>query len=189
MRDEEYSPEQIPSYSGGEQLALAARMRPQLRMTQIGNVFAGLAVVAAVVALILYPNLWGNFEGRGWAVAAVVCAASLLAICTFQHVCWLLAMAVWEGRSHRELRPLSVAGFVAQIVSYFVVVVALWVAVTAIAILQWTATSAILLMVMLLFMMAAQVLAGIQYVRVTGPPGAVPAHMHKVVERENSPRR
>ena len=32
MQDEEYQPEQIPSYGTHEQLALAARMRPQLRL-------------------------------------------------------------------------------------------------------------------------------------------------------------
>ena len=51
MRDEEYRPEQIPSYGTHEQLALAERMRPLLRTTQIGNGFALLAVLAAVAAV------------------------------------------------------------------------------------------------------------------------------------------
>ncbi len=186
MRDEEYQPEQIPSYGGGEQLALAARMRPQLRLTQVGNGFAVLGVLAAVAALVTYPtNLYGVDAGRAYAVGALICSVVLLALCTFQHFCWLRAMAVWRGQSHADVRQLSSLSYAAQIAAYLVGIAALWVCIAGIVIAGWTATASILLMLALAFMLTAQVLAGIQYVRTTGPPGIVPAHMRRLVERDN----
>lgn len=189
MRDEEYRPEQIPSYGTHEQLALAERMRPLLRMTQIGNGFALLAVLAAVAAVVTYPtNLYGEDRGRGWTIATLVCSALLLGICTFQHVCWLRAMAVWRDQSQTDLRQLTTFTYAAQLVSYLVVAVAVWVGLTAIVIAGWFATAAILLLLTLAFMLVAQVCAGVQYVRPSGPPGAPPAHMRRVVERQNARR-
>ncbi len=187
MRDEEYRPDQIPSYGTHEQLALAERMRPLLRTTQIGNGFALLAVLSAVAALVTYPtNPFGGDSGRGWAIAALVCSVVLLGICTFQHVCWLRAMAVWRDQSHTDVRQLTTFTYAAQLVSYLVVAVAVWVGITAIVIAGWFATASILMFVTLAFMMVAQVCAGVQYVRPAGPPGAPPAHMRRVVERQNA---
>ena len=150
MQDEEYQPEQIPSYGTGEQLALAARMRPQLRLTQIGNGFAVLGVLAAVAALVIYPRiLYGDDAGRAYAVGALICSVVLLALCTFQHFCWLRAMAVWRGQSHADLRQLSSLSYAAQIAAYLVGIAALWACIAGIVFAGWTATAAILLMLSL----------------------------------------
>jgi hypothetical protein len=189
MRDEEYRPEQIPTYGSHEQLALAERMRPLLRMTQVGNGFALLAVLAAISALFTYPiNLYSDNAGRGWAIAALICSVLLLGVCTFQHLCWLRAMAVWRDQSQTDVRQLRTFSYAAALASYLVVAVALWVAIAGIVYAGWLATASILLMLTLVFMLVAQVLAGVQYVRVSGPPGTVPAHMRRVVVRENLPR-
>ena len=186
MQDEEYQPDQIPSYGTGEQLALAARMRPQLRLTQIGNGFAVLGVLAAVAALVTYPRiLYGDDAGWAYAVGALICSVVLLALCTFQHFCWLRAMAVWRGQSSADLRQLSTLSHAAQIAAYVVGIAALWACIAGIVFAGWTATAAILLMLALAFMLTALVMAGIQYVRTTGPPGIVPAHMRRLVERDN----
>ncbi len=90
-------------------------------------------------------------------------------------------MAVWKGHGTADLEQLGKRSFVAQIVSYVVVAAAVAASVTSIVIASWLATSSVLAMIALFFMIAAQVLAGVQYVRASGPPGALPAHMHKAI--------
>jgi hypothetical protein len=187
MRDEEYRPDQIPSYGTHEQLALAERLRPLLRRIRIGNGFAVLAVLAALVALLTYPtNLFGQGGGRGWAIAALVCSVVLLGICTFQHAAWVRAMAVWRDESQTDVRQLAAFTLAAEIAAYVVVAVALWVGIAGVAYAGWFATASIFLVLSLLAMLVAHVLAGVQNVRTTGPPGIVPAHMRRVVRRENA---
>ena len=43
-----------------------------------------------------------------------------------------------------------------------------------------------LLALALLFVLAAQVLAGVQYLRASGPPGTLPAHMRRLIERSRA---
>lgn len=188
MRDEAYRREQIPAYGAEAQPALAERMRPLLRMSQIGNALAVLAVLAALAAVLTYEDFSGESIGRAWTVVAFVASLLLLGICTFQHVSWQRAMAVWHGEGTADLTQLSSRSFAAQIASYVVVALALGASVTSIVIASWLATSSILLMISLLFMLAAQVLAGVQYVRASGPPGALPAHMHKAIESQQARR-
>lgn len=180
MRDETYRRDQIPAYGGGGQLALVERGGRLLRMSQLGNALAVVAVLAALAAVLTYPA-FEDGVGRGWAIAAFVCSVLLLAVCTFQHLSWQQAMAVWKGHGTADLEQLGQRSFVAQIVSYVVVAAAVAASVTSIVIASWLATSSVLAMIALFFMIAAQVLAGVQYVRASGPPGALPAHMHKAI--------
>ena len=131
-----------------------------------------LAVLAAVAAVVTYPtNLFGEDSGRGWAIAALVCSVVLLGICTFQHVCWLRAMAVWRDQSQTDVRQLTTFTYAAQLVSYLVVAVAVWVGITAIVIAGWFATASILLLLTLAFMLVAQVLRRRSVRTSRGPPG------------------
>lgn len=185
MRDEAYRREQIPTYgSGGQQLALAERSASLLRRSQIGNGLAAVAVLTALAAVLTYGDFYGAFAGRAWTIAVLVCSVLLLGICTFQHVSWQRAIATWRGRSAADLHSLARRSFAAQLASYVVVAVALVTSIVSIVIASWAATSSILLMITMLLMVAAQILAGVQYVRETGPPGALPAHMHKAIESQ-----
>ncbi|HET9873602.1 MAG TPA: hypothetical protein VFP89_13545 [Propionibacteriaceae bacterium] len=187
MRDEDYQPDQIGEYGVGAQPALVSRMRPHLRMTQLGNALALLAVVTAVVALVRFPD-FGNPAGTRWAVTAVVCAVLLLLICSCQHLCWLRGMARWSGRSEVRLEPLMRVSWIVHLVSYAVLLVALWATISAVVQVGWMAWSAVLLSLSLVFMLAAQVMAAVQYLRVSGPPGTLPAHMRRLAARERSAR-
>lgn len=181
MRDQEYRRDQIPAYGGDAQLALAERLRPMLRMSQIGTVLAVLAVLAALAAVLTYADFYGDFAGRGWTIAAFVSSLLLLGICTFQLVSWYRAMAIWQGHGTADLAQVARLSFTAQLASYGVIVIALITSIAGIVIASWLATSSILLMIALLFMIGAQILAGVQYVRASGPPGALPTHMHKAI--------
>ncbi len=188
MRDQEYRRDQIPAYGGGAQPALAERLRPLLRMSQIGNGLAALAVVAALAAVLTYADFYGDYAGRGWTIAAFVSSLLLLGICTFQHVSWHRAMAVWQGYGTADLAQVSRLSFIAQLASYVVIVIALITSIASIVIASWLATSSILLMIALFLMIGAQVLAGVQYVRASGPPGALPTHMRKAIESQQGNR-
>src|SRR4051794_19393390 len=89
MRDEEYSSEHVPAYGSQERPAIAARMRPHLRLAAVGTVIAVLDVVAAVWAVLRYPQFAGpdavgGAVGDEWSLVAAVCAALMLAICAYQ---------------------------------------------------------------------------------------------------------
>ncbi len=47
----------------------------------------------------------------------------------------------------------------------------------------WTAAAATLLALTLLMILAAQVLGGVQFLRPSGPPGTLPAHMRRLIQR------
>jgi small-conductance mechanosensitive channel len=189
MRDEEYEPHQIPAYGEPAQPAIPARMTPHLRMTQTGSVAALLAVVCCAIALAAFPRFvgpdyTGGRSGVPWTVTALVCAAAMLAICVVQLVFWIQAMAIWRGERSGDLRPLTRLSWMLHVVSYAVVLLALWACIAASAAASWSATSAALLAVGLALMLAAQVLAAVQYVRASGPPGTIPAHMRSLIQRE-----
>lgn len=188
MRDEEYEPDQIAAYGQAGQPAVAARMRPHLRMTQVGNAVAVLAVVSAIVAVATFPDFSGVDTGQGWAVLALVTSVLMLLICTFQHLAWLRAMAVWSGRRQENLDAVMRVSTILHALSYVVVIAGLWGCIAGSGRIGWTATSAVLLALTIVFMLAAQVLAAVQYLRYAGPPGTVPAHMRNLIRRVNASR-
>lgn len=185
MLDEEYGPEQIADYGTRAQPALAARMAPQLRMTQVGNVLAAFAIVTSIGASATFPRFTGGATGSGWAMVALVSSVVLLVICTFQHVAWQRAMAEWKGRRDYDLKLLALVSWIAHLVSYAVVLLALWACIAGSLAAGPTSTAADLLGLTLLFMVAAQVLAGVQYLRVSGPSGTIPGHLRRLSSRRH----
>ncbi len=184
MRDADYSSDQIGAYGATEQPAVAARMVPHLRMTEIGAGCALLAVVFAVAAVVRFPSFDDTgATGLGWAVTALVGAVLVLAICVIQVVVWLRAMASWRGRRIQDLHGEARLSWIAHLASYPAVVLALLGSIAGSSYATWSATAAVLLGLCLLFVLAAQVLSAVQYLRPSGPPGTLPAHMRRLVER------
>lgn len=184
MRDDSYTPEQIGAYGATEQPAVAARMAPHLRMTEIGAVSALVAVVCAIVAIVRFPAFSDiSPTGVGWAVTALVGAVLILAVCVIQVAVWLRAMASWRGQRIQDLHGEARLSWIAHLVSYPAVLVALLGSIAGSAYATWSATAAALLGLSLLFVLAAQVLSGVQYLRPSGPPGTLPAHMRRLIER------
>lgn len=190
VRDEEYAPGDIPAYGADAQPAIAARMAPHLRLTQIGTALGVLAVMTAVAAWATYPafgpDLPGGQGGQVWTIVAVVCAVVLLAGCVFQLWGWRRAMADWRDDRHASLRWVRTTSYVVHLVSYAVVLVALWACIAGCVAAGFAATSSALLTVTVLLMLGAQTLAAVQYVRESGPPGTVPAHMRRLIERDRA---
>jgi hypothetical protein len=183
MRDEEYQPEEIGAYGATAQPAIAARMTPHLRMTLAGAACAVVGALTAVVAVVTFPDFSGPTLGATWAVVALVCAVLMLAICVIQVLVWRRAMASWRGIRMQDLRAEARLSWIVHVISYAVVLVALWACIAGSADAGWTTTAAALLAFTMLFVIAGQVLAGVQYLRPSGPPGTLPAHMRRLVER------
>jgi len=187
MRDEEYQADQIAAYGAREQPAVATRMTPHLRMTQVGAGLAVLSVLAALGALLTFPRFTtSSASGVGWSVLMLVCCVLMTAICGVQLAAWRQAMAWWLGR--REVGPakLALVSWWLHVASYPVAVAALWASMAGSAAAGWSARAATLLAAALLLVLAAQILGGVQYVRPSGPPGTVPAHMRRLIARERA---
>jgi hypothetical protein len=183
MRDAEYQPDEIGSYGATAQPAIASRMAPFLKMTQFGAISAVAAVVCAVVALIRFPSFSDGPGGVGWAVTALVAAVAVLAGCVIQVAVWQRALSSWRGERVQDLHGEARLSWVTHLLSYPVAIVALLACIAGSAYATWSATSATLLGLVLLFVLVAQMLAGVQYLRPSGPPGTLPAHIRRIVQR------
>ena len=183
MGDEKDQSRQVAAYGATAQPAIAARMAPHLRLTQIGALCAVVAVIAATTAVIGFPSFAGAGPGLAWAVGALVSAALMLVICVIQVAVWRRAMASWLGRRLRDLQGEKRLSWIAHLASYVVALAALLTCMAGSAAAGWSSASAVLLAVTLLFVLAAQVLAGVQFLRPSGPPGTLPAHIRRLNER------
>jgi hypothetical protein len=183
MRDAEYEAAEIAAYGSTEQPAIAARMSPQLRLVTAGLACAVVAVGLAVVALITFPSFTGAPEGRGWAVTALVAAVAMLAACAIQFAVWRRAMLSWRGIRPEDLHAEARLSWITHLTSYAISLLGLIACMAASSEAGWTATASTLLAVALLTILAAQVLAGVQFLRPSGPPGTLPAHMRRLIER------
>jgi hypothetical protein len=183
MRDAEYSTGKIAAYGSTEQPAIAARMAPHLRLVQVGLGCAVAAVLLAAAALNTFPSFTGAPEGRGWAVIALVAAVAMLAACVIQFIVWRRAMASWRGVRPEDLHTEAQLSWITHLASYGIALVGLIACMAGSAEAGWTATAAVLLAFTLLAILAAQVLAGVQFLRPSGPPGTLPAHMRRLVQR------
>jgi len=180
MSEDEGLPRQIAAYGATAQPAIAARMTPHLRLTLIGTACAVLGVVAAAAAVVMFPSFAGAGPGLAWAVGALISAVLMLAICVIQVVVWRRAMAAWLGKRAHDLHSEKRLSWIVHVVSYAVALAALFTCMAGSAAAGWSSASAVLLAVTLLLVFAAQLLAGVQFLRTSGPPGTLPAHIRRM---------
>jgi hypothetical protein len=171
---------QVAAYGATAQPAIAARMAPHLRLTQIGTVCAGIAVIAAAAAVVVFPSFAGAGPGLAWAVGALVSAVLMFAICVMQVAVWRRAMASWLGKRPQDLGREKQLSWIAHLVSYAVALLTLFTTMSGSAAAGWSSASAVLLALTLFLVLAAQVLAGVQFLRPSGPPGTLPAHIRRL---------
>ena len=155
-------------------------MAPHLRLTRVGAGVALLGVVAAAVGLVEVPWFSASGTGERWAVALLVAAVLMLAVCAAQLLLWQRAYAVWQGRLGSDLRAESRVSWLLHAFSYVLALVALLGGLAASADTAWTTTAATWLTVAMVLVVLAQVLAAVQYVRPDGPPGTIPAHLRRL---------
>lgn len=181
--DAGYRPEEVGAYGASQQPAIVARMASELRLIQFGTVAALLGVACALVAVVRFPSFVPGTGGLGWAVTTLVGAVLILAIAVIQLIAWRRAFASWSGERPQDLRGEARLSWVAHLASYLVVLVTLLAAMAGSANATWAATASVFLALTLLFVVAAQVLAGVQFLRASGPPGTLPAHMRRLTQR------
>ena len=180
MQDEDYQAQQIPEYGVHAQPALAERMAPELRLTLAGTGCAVLAVVIGVAAWAVFPNFSGVGLGPGWALVAVVVSLAMLAVTVVQLSAWRRAMAVWRGQRSDDLAGVTRLSFVVHLVSYAAVLLGLWACIAGSIAAGTDTAAAALLAFALLFLLLAQILAGVQYLRTVGPSGTIPGHLRRL---------
>jgi len=183
MRDQGYSSEQIAAYGATAQPAIAARMIPHLRMTVIGLACAAVSVVTSLAAVLTFPQFSARNTGEVWAAIALITAGLMFAICAVQALVWRRAMASWRGIRIQDLRGEARLSWIIHLISYPVVLLGMWACIAGAADAGWATTAGLLLTVTMLLIIAGQVLAGVQYLRPSGPPGTIPAHMRRLVRR------
>lgn len=168
------------------QPGVAARMISQLRLTEAGVAAALVAAVCSVLAVIGFPSFSASeASGLAWAVVALVGSGTLLVICVIQVVVWRRAMASWRGRRPQDLHGAARLSWIAHLASYPAVLLTLFGSIGGIAYASWATLAAVLLGVSLISALPAQVLAGVQYLRTDGPPGTLPAHVRRLIERSS----
>lgn len=175
MRDQDYTADDLPRYGVHEQPALVSRTHRQLRTTLLGVLVAAVGLVAALLALLLYPDIDGEHAGRGWILGLVGCAAVMVILALWQHLSWRRASEVWHGDRDDDLGVVVAVSWILHLVSYAVVVLAVVVAVVGLVELGRYATSAFFAVLTLVALVGGQALGAAQYVRADGPPGAMPA--------------
>jgi hypothetical protein len=183
MGENEDLSRQVAAYGATAQPAIAARMAPHLRLTQIGTACGVVAVIAATAAVVVFPRFAGAGPGLAWAVGALVSAALMFVICVIQVAVWRRAMASWLGKRVQDLQGEKRLSWIAHLTSYAVALAALFMCMAGSAAAGWSSAAAVLLGVSLLFVLAAQVLAGVQFLRPSGPPGTLPAHIRRMSRR------
>ena len=119
------------------------------------------------------PTSTGSSRAAAGPRRMVWCSVAMLVLCLWQHLSWLRATAVWHGRRDSDLAAVVAVSWILQLVSYAIALIALVVCVIALFEVGRFATTAVFLVLSLIALLAAQVLAGVQYVRAEGPPGTV----------------
>jgi hypothetical protein len=107
----------------------------------------------------------------------------MLAACAIQFAVWRRAMLSWRGIRPEDLHAEARLSWITHLASYAISLLGLIACMAASSQAGWTATAATLLALALLMILAAQVLAGVQFLRPSGPPGTLPAHMRRLIER------
>jgi hypothetical protein len=188
MREGEQLANGSDAFGATEQPAAAALMAPQLPLTVAGTGCALVAVVAAAIALVIFPTFSATdtgqrSTGQSWAAAALVAAVAMLAVGIVQVLTWGRALRSWRGERLQDLHGEARLSWVAHVLSYPITLLAVLGSLAGSAAAGWSAPSAVLLAVSLFFVIGAEVLAGVQYLRPGGPPGTLPAHLRRLVER------
>lgn len=179
MPDEVSSPQ--PNQAVGHaQPGLVERMAPMLRFTVLGTVAGVLAVVTSAAARLTWPGLTSAATGPGWSLVCLVDSVVMTGLAAVQVVCWRRALAVWRGDRSDDLAGLTRASLVAHALSYAAVLLGLWAGIAGSVAAGTSSTSAALLAFALLFLLLAQSLAGVQFLRTDGPSGTIPGHLRRM---------
>jgi hypothetical protein len=158
-------------------------MARHLRLTQIGAGCAGISVIAAAAAVVMFPSFAGAEPGLAWADGALVSAVLMLAICVIQVVVWRRAMASWLGKRPQDLHGEKRLSWIAHLMSYVVALAALFRH-------HGGQRGSWLVIGLGRFVgrhpdiptLPRRSLAGVQFLRASGPPGTIPAHIRRLKE-------
>ncbi len=146
-----------------------------------GSVLATVSVILALLARNATTGGVTSTTAVPWIIALLVCAALVGVCCVVQQRLWLRAWNVW--RVDPSVRLAERFSWVVHAISYPVVVVGIFVGLTAShevgfagAVANWSTLA-------LVPLIGAQVLGATQYIRKAGPPWTIPTHVRNVAAR------
>ena len=161
-----------------EQVALAQR---RSLFVALGTLLATFALVLGLLALNATTTGAAPSTAVPWLVTLLVCAAAMGLICVVQQRLWNRAWRLWgAGASNERLERTS---WVLHLVSYPVVVVAIFAGVAASQAVGFAGSVATLATLALVPLIAAQVVGAVQHVRKDGPSGTIPTHVRRLAAR------
>ena len=139
MYEGEQPADDSDAFGATEQLAVAALMGPQLGIIVAGTCCALVAVLAAAIALVIFPSFSGAGTAHSWAVAALVAALAMLAVGLIQVLTWRRALRSWRGERLQDLHGEARLSWVAHVASYPVTLVAVLGSLAGSAVAGWSA--------------------------------------------------
>ena len=169
----------VAAYGATAQPAIAARMAPHLRSPRSGQCVQSLRSSQPLQQSSCSHRSPGPDRTR-LGGGALVSAALMLAICVIQVAVWRRAMASWLVSAYRICagRSSSHGSRTSRRTRWpWSFCSPPWRAAPQLA---GRPPPAVLLGVTLFFVLAAQVLAGVQFLRSSGPPGTLPEHIRRL---------
>ena len=161
--------------------AIAEHDLPVIRW---GTAMSAVALAAALVELILESVSAGAGVVLAWVIVAMVCAAVMTGICSFQW--WASGRvvaaedAVVETRAGR-LRPVS---WWLHIGSYLVVLVGMFAMLNVLVGVVVADGRTVLMLCGVLALVLGQVIGATRHLRVAGPPGTLATHLARLRKLE-----
>jgi hypothetical protein len=159
---------------------LVGQAQHNAMLVAVGSILATASVILALLALNATTGAVTPTTAVPWIITLLVCGAVVGLICVFQQRLWLRAANAWGAGVPNGGERIS---WVLHVVSYPVVVVGLFAGIAASqavgfagAVANWSTLAVVPLI-------ASQVVGAVRYVRRSGPPGTIPAHLRALAAR------
>lgn len=183
MPEQAYAVTESGTYGVRAQPAVVARMRPHLVLTRVGLAAAVVALVLGAVAGRLFAPL--THVERWWSPLLVGGSVVLVAVCALQAWVWGQAMAEWSGRRDVNLARFLMPSYAAHWLSYAALACALFGALRMMGDAGSGSPAFWLALVAAVAGLVAQLTSAVEYLRLDGPPGTLPAHFRRLVRSQN----
>lgn len=173
------------SAAGSDEVDLVWARR-QRSMAVVGSVLAVVAFGCTILSLIGYPK---DLGAPSWQLYLAIVAAGVLALCCVVLIVgWLQALRSWGSSDRTDLSGWMKWCFAAHLLSYLAVLFAMYATVAESALVGWNSGTGTFLGLAFIVVIAAQTIAGTQYLRHRGPPGTVPNYLRLLNDKVQSLR-
>ncbi|SDS43933.1 hypothetical protein [Microlunatus soli] len=162
--------------------------RRQLLLTAAGAVLGVVGLLVAIGGLSRLPL--SAADARPYAITAVVAAAVLALACLLILGCWLIQLRRWRTAPETSDvgHLLGRVSLVAHLATFPAVLVTMYGALAGSAMAYWDSPAAFGLGITFILAIFAQILAGSQPLRRSGPPATIPFYLRRLNDKVQSLR-